>query len=565
MHEPSLQDERFFRRLAQEAPDIIAILKADSTVRYVSPAIERVLGLRPEDIMESRISEYLHPEESEWALENLVKKFDPGSISRPVEFRMRHADSSWRCFEAISVNLLEDPGMRSIVAYMRDITERKTREEELVHRALHDSLTGTANRSLFMDRLEHALARAVRRDGPVVVLYLDLDNFKAINDSFGHETGDRVLTAVSQRLQACLRPGDTVARLGGDEFAVLLEDTPGVEYATYIAERIVEVLRAPITYADHMIYVTASIGIASSGPGLDRAEDLLSAADLAMYQAKEKGKAQHKVLEKSMSIEDLERLRMENELRQAVERGELRAYYQPEVLLETREIIGMEALLRWERPSLGLISPSEFVALAEENGLIVPIGQWILKEACRQALLWQEQYPDSPLLISVNLSLRQFRQPALTETVAAILEETGLDPGSLVLEVTEGLAMEDTEHVLDTIWGLKALGVKLAIDDFGAAYSSLSNIEKFPVDFLKVDQSFIDKLGRGNGNIVVLVSMLIDLAQALGIKVVAEGVENAEQLEKLRQMECDLAQGYYFWEPLTSHAASDLLKSYQGV
>lgn len=547
--------EKWFRCLVRNAPEIIMVVGADSTVRYANSAVERVLGYRTEEFVGTMVSEYLDSEEFERVLSSFAEKLAPS----PIEFRMRHADGSWRYVQATPGLLDESIGEKAY--YVQDVTERKALEDELTHRAFRDPLTGLANRGLFMDRLEHALTRVTRNQGLITVLFMDLDNLKAVNDSLGHEAGDQLLVTTARRLQACLRPGDTAARLGGDEFTVLLEDAADVSNGARVAERIVQTLQAPITLAGHTLFVSASIGVASSGPGLEQPEDLLRAADTAMYRSKARGgKSHYEVFEGSTSVEALERLELENNLRLAAERGEFKVYYQPEVLLGTGRIVGMEALLRWEYPLRGLISPTEFIPFVERTGLIVPIGQWILEEACRQAVSWQEQCPDAPPWISVNLSVRELRQPRLTEKVAEILRETGLEPHNLILEITERLLKEDMQHVADTLRRLKSLGVRIAIDDFGTGYSSLSSLERLPTDFLKIDQSFVGKLAQDKGNATVLVSALINVTQALGIKAVAEGVETAEQLEKLQELKCDIGQGYYFSEPLPSYAASDLLE-----
>lgn len=397
------------------------------------------------------------------------------------------------------------------------------------------------------------------------MVFLDLDDFKVVNDSLGHKAGDDLLVEAAERLGACLRPEDTLARLGGDEFVVLLEDVVGRGEATEVAARVAGALRGPFSLGAHEdVFVSASVGIALGGGAEDRPagvpEELLRRADMAMYEAKRKGKAHHEVFEQRMNVAALERLRVGTDLRRAIERGEFRVHYQPEVSLKTGEVVGFEALVRWEHPEQGLISPARFIPVAEETGMIVPIGRWVLEEACRQAKEWREQRPNGPpLVMSVNLSARQFGHPDLVRDVAHTLGETGLDPGCLVLEITESAVMEDARSTIDTLKELKSLGVSLAIDDFGTGYSSLSYLRRFPVDYLKIDRSFVDGLGEHPED-TVLVSGIVDLANALGLKVVAEGVETEEQLALLRKMGCDLAQGYRFARPLPGERAGTLLR-----
>lgn len=557
--------EGWFRCLVENAPDVIMILEADLTVRYVCPSVEQVLGYRPGDVVGTRLCRYLHPGEHEWVRGGLVgRHVESERVPTPVRLRIRHADGSWRHFEAVGTDLLDDASLGGIATYFHDVTEDEALRDELVHRSLHDPLTGLPNRALFMDRLGHALARAGRHRGPVTVLFLDLDDFKTINDSFGHEMGDLLLVAMGRRLKACVRPGDTVARLGGDEFAVLLEDSTGAIDVARAVERVAEASRAPIVLGGHRLFATASIGVARSDREQDRTEDLLRQADLAMYRAKEKGKARLELLERSASEGALGRARLEQDLKGALERGELRVYYQPEVALGSGEIVGMEALLRWEYPRRGLLLPAEFVTLAEMNGLIGPIGRWILEEACRQALLWQDQYPDAPPAVSVNLSTKQLRRSTLAEEVAVALQKTGLTPRNLVLEVTESLSTNDASRATATVRELEGLGVRLAVDDFGNRGSSFSYLEGFPVDALKIDRSFVGKLGRDSASATRLVSAMIGFARAMGIRTVAEGVETAEQLDELLGMGCDSAQGFYFCKPLPGNAATELLKSNRG-
>jgi len=393
------------------------------------------------------------------------------------------------------------------------------------------------------------------------VLFTDLDNFKVINDSLGHEIGDRLLVAVAERLKTCLRPEDTAARLGGDEFTILVEDVASVGEGVQIAERIADILRHPFALEEQEVFVTASTGIALNNTAQEQAADLLRHADLAMYRAKRRGKARYEVFEPSMDAKAVERLKVETGLRRALVRQQFRVHYQPIVALDNDKIAGVEALVRWEHPKRGLLLPESFLSVAEETGLIVRIGQWVLREAVKQARIWQERYPRiPPLTISVNLSTREFFHPQL---VAEVLDESEIDAASLQLEITEGaMTTNGTYSTERTLRNLKRMGVQLAIDDFGLGYSSLSYLKRFPVDFLKIDRSFIAGLGRepnGVSKDKEIVKAMIELTHALGLRVIAEGVETLEQLARLRNMKCDLAQGNYFSEPLSSEALSVLM------
>jgi diguanylate cyclase (GGDEF)-like protein len=389
-----------------------------------------------------------------------------------------------------------------------------------------------------------------------VVLFMDLDNFKVINDSLGHAAGDRLLAAAGKRIRSLLRPGDTVARFGGDEFVFLLEDTD-LDGASRVAERISEELRAPFYLSGRRFDVTASIGIAVGGGNGKHVADLLRDADLAMYRAKHSGKARYAVFEEAMNAQTLERLELEQDLRRAVERDEFVVHYQPEVSLQSGAVAGLEALVRWEHPERGLLLPEKFVPLAEETGLIVPIGEAVLEEACSWAKRWCERRPSDPPAVCVNLSAGQFREPRLADTVARILDKTGLEPNSLFLEITESTVMEDAPATAAALKELQDLGVRAIIDDFGTGYSSLSYLERFPVDYVKIDRSFVAGLDRDPGT-EMLVSAVIRLANNLDLKTIAEGVETEQQLERLRGMGCDLAQGYLFSEPLSAEVVADL-------
>ncbi|HYB70417.1 MAG TPA: EAL domain-containing protein, partial [Candidatus Bathyarchaeia archaeon] len=430
-----------------------------------------------------------------------------------------------------------------------EINQFPRRLDQLARQAFRDPLTSLPNRALFMDRLQHALTRTERRGERLAVLFLDLDRFKVVNDSMGHGVGDQLLIGVSHRLSACLRPEDTIARLGGDEFAILLEDVKDDKAPTSVADRLTAELQQAFTVERREVVITVSIGIAMSASRRMTPEDILRDADLAMYHAKGKGKARYEVFDKSMNAPAQERMDLELDLRNAVTRGEFVLHYQPVVALPTGRITELEALVRWNHPQRGLLSPGDFIALSEETGLIVPLGRWVLHEASRQTRQWQLAAPGIRLGISVNLSGRQLQQPGLVEEIGAVLRDTRLDPSSLRLEITETVVMHDAASTLAKLEALKELGVQLAIDDFGTGYSSLGYLKRFPVDNLKIDRSFVKGIGRDVED-TAIVRAVITVAKSLNLSVTAEGIESADQIEELRALGCDHGQGYYFAKPM---------------
>ena len=557
------KSEERFRALVQNSSDVVAVVGADGIASYVSPAVERILGYKPEDAIGRTVfkSPMMHPSDIDKAREIFTGLIGSPGASATVNCRLRHADGRWIHVEAIAKNLLYDPSIGGIVFNYRDVTERKLFEEQLRHQAFHDPLTQLPNRALFMDRLEHALVRRERSEKAVAVLFLDLDNFKLVNDSLGHEFGDRLLVSVAERLRRCLRAEDTAARFGGDEFAILLEDLTDANDAVRVADQITRALKAPFALESREVFVTTSIGIALGTSERQRPTDILRNADVALYQAKDRGKATWEVFDATMNVLAVDGLDVAADLRRAIERGELAVYYQPQLDLPTGEIMGWEALVRWMHPERGPVPPEVFLSIAEETGLIVQIGSLVLEEACRQAKEWQELHPaaDTSLKMSVNLSARQLQRPdELIREVVRILEKTGLAPGSLVLEITESMIMEDAEHNVDVLGRLKDLGIRVAVDDFGTGYSNLAYLKRFPVDMLKVDKSFVDGLGE-NSEDMAIVEAVVSLAHALGMSTIAEGIETTEQLERLQALGCQLGQGYYFSEPLPAHKARTLI------
>jgi diguanylate cyclase (GGDEF)-like protein/PAS domain S-box-containing protein len=560
------QSEARFASLVQNSSDVVMIVDADSNVRYVSPSVDRVLGYAASDLEGTRLVDLVSVEDKARVLQFLTTgahTHDDQPHPARTEFRLRHHHDFWLNAEAVCTNLLDDENVRGIVLNVRDVSERKAFEQQLEHQAFHDSVTGLANRALFKDRVEHALERRARDRSPVSVLFMDLDDFKTINDSLGHAAGDIVLGEVGERLKRCLRAADTAARLGGDEFAILLEDSADGIDATEVAVRILEALDGAIQLENQEVFVRASIGIASGDDGSEcgpeSAEELLRNADVAMYMAKEGGKGRYQVFEPAMHDTALRRLELKADLQRAVDSTEFILHYQPMIALQSGEIEGLEALLRWQHPERGLVRPLDFVPLAEETGLIVPIEKWVMREACKQARTLQELYPkDPPLHMAVNLSARQLQRPEIVSDVADILHETGLDPSSLVIEITESVMMRDMELSIQRLGELKNHGVKLAVDDFGTGYSSLNYIRRFPVDILKVDKSFIDGVAD-SGEEAALTAAIIELAGILRLRPVAEGIERADQLEKLRLLNCELGQGFYFAKPMPIEGISELL------
>ena len=562
------KSEERFRALIQNSSDVVAVVGADGVINYISPAVERVLGYRPEDGIGRNVftPAMVHRDDLDGVREVFAGLIGRPGASATLDFRLRHTDGRWIYVEATCKNLLYDPSIGGVVVNYRDITERKTFEERLRHQAFHDPLTGLPNRALFMNRLGHALIRMERREKATAILFLDLDNFKLVNDSFGHETGDKLLISVAERLQGCVRAEDTAARFGGDEFTVLLEDVTDASDAVRAADHITRALEVPFVLEGREVFITTSIGIALDTSGREGPTDLLRNADMALYRAKASGKATYAVFDPAINILALERLDLEADLRRAIEREEFAVYYQPQLDLTTGTVTGWEALVRWIDPERGPISPAEFLSVTEESGLIIQIGNLVLEEACRQAKEWQERYPaaDTPSM-SVNISAKQLQRPdALVRDVVRILKKNGLAPGTLILEITESMIMADAEEKVDVLRRLKDLGVQVAVDDFGTGYSNLAYLKRFPVDMLKVDKSFIDGLGESAED-TAIVEAMIHLAHALGMRTIAEGIETTGQLERLQALRCNLGQGYYFSEPLPAQKASTLLPAPTGL
>jgi len=561
------QSEARFSSLVQNSSDVVMVVDADSTIRYMSPSVERVLGHEPSELEGTKLTELIHADDRAHVLQFLTTGgHESDGMPGLTEFRMQHVDDFWLYVEALRTNLLQDENVRGIVLNTRDVSERKAFEDQLSHQAFHDAVTGLANRALFKDRVEHALERQARTSVPVSVLFMDLDDFKTINDSLGHAAGDRLLTEVGDRLKTSLRQADTAARLGGDEFAILLEDGGDGIDAAQVAVRILAALEGPFHLEGKEVFVHASIGIASaegSPAGPEGAEELLRNADIAMYMAKEAGKGRYQVFEPAMHDTAFRRLELKADLQRAVDNDEFILHFQPVIELETGRIEGLEALVRWEHPAHGTVAPLDFIPLAEETGLIVPIGRWVLREACLQARRLQERYPQTPALhMSVNLSARQLQRPEIVGEIAETLMETGLSPDRLVAEITESVMMQEMDLSIQRLAELKELGVKIAVDDFGTGYSSLNYIRRFPVDILKVDKSFVDGVNEG-GEVSALTAAIIELAAILRLRPVAEGIERADQLEKLLALRCDLGQGFYFAKPLPPERIDQLLAARQ--
>jgi diguanylate cyclase (GGDEF)-like protein/PAS domain S-box-containing protein len=544
------QSSERFRALVQNSSDMIVVLDPDGAIRYQTPSVRSVLGYDEDVLVGTAIAELIHPDDTAIVANLLRSVAGRPSASTEAEVRFRRRDRQIRIADTVATNLVDDPNVGGIVLTAHDITDRKALEERLGYQAFHDPLTGLANRALFRDRVMHALERHVRTHEPPVVLFIDLDDFKSINDSLGHGTGDALLEAVARRLVTRRRAEDTVARLGGDEFAILLE-SGGLDGACQVATEIIGALSEPVDVNGTEMLTEASIGIAVATSGI-AVDDLLRNADAAMYRAKHAGKARFEVFEQSMHAEATARLQLKTDLQRAMGADRFTLYYQPIVDLATNRVVSCEALLRWMHPERGIILPTEFVPLAEETGIIIPLGAWVLREACRQAATWLEDDPDGPG-VSVNVSARQLQEGSIYGLIEDTLADTGLPPGKLTLEITESILIGRTQEMIERFGKLRRLGVKVAIDDFGTGYSSLSYLQGFPVDILKIAKQFIDDADVDNGRSRLL-GAIIRLGITLNLAVVAEGVELEGQADQLRMFSSVQAQGFLFARPMDRDA-----------
>lgn len=562
-HQLRASEERF-RSLVRNATDVVTIVREDGVIVYESDPVTAVLGYEPAERIGTVAGDKLHPDDRHALAEAQASLGDDPDATVRVEIRVQHKDGSWRWCSTAIRNLLNDPSVSGFVCNTHDVTERHVLEDQLRHQAFHDPLTGLANRPLFVDRLEHALA-VRRRDGrAIAVLLVDLDHFKHVNDRLGHTTGDAALAAVGARLLDCLRAGDTAARLGGDEFVLLLEEVDDVSEVTRVAERITTDLATPFVVGEREVSVGACVGIVFHQHGGRGADELIRDADAAMYAAKANGPGSWQLFEPEMHMAARARVEYEAELREAVGRNELVLEYQPIVDLAARAVIGYEALVRWRHPERGLVPPLEFIPVAEDSGLIVSIGAWVLESACRQATAWSPLADGRDLGLNVNISARQLFDASFVTCVRETIESTGIAPERVTLEITESVLVGDTERAIAQLDQLKAIGVRLAIDDFGTGYSSLSYLRSFPVDVLKIDKAFTDTVADDvEGE--CFVQAILHLAQVLRVETVAEGVETAEQATRLRALGCNLAQGFYFGRPAADPSAFTFARSRSGA
>jgi len=549
--------EERFRALTEQSTDIILIADLSGDIKYASPSVQTALGFPVHSLVGTNVAALVHPDEFEETISIGTRPL--GQHENPiVELRLRTADGRWRHFECVIRNLIEHTNIEGIVYNVRDITEKKYAQEELLFNATHDALTGLPNRAFFFGRLQSAVDRLKRHaDQSAAVLFIDIDDFKLVNDCYGHATGDLLIQEVGHRLRACVRGEATVARMGGDEFTVLVEEVTHPSDAIRVAERIQTSLTRPFRIGAVDVIKSASIGIALTSREAS-AEALLQNADIAMYRAKSQGKACCELFDRTMHEQVMNRLLLEGKLRNALENEELALHYQPIVDVETQGLQGFEVLLRWMPPGSDQISPSTFVPVAEESGLIVPISVWVLKKACLDAAAWQKLRPtDPPLYVSINVSSKHFSHAAFVGHVKDALEASDIDPQSITIELTESLAMSDVAATFQTMSQLRSLGVELSIDDFGTGYSSLSYLRRFPVDTLKIDQSFVKTMDAEN---YAIVKTIIGLARNLDLRVVAEGVETIDQLQLLALARCESAQGFLFAEPMPANLVAAFIE-----
>jgi len=556
----ALEHERtYIDQLIEHNPEAIALVDASDQIQRVNREFTRLFGYGADEAVGRRVNDLIAPDDLKDEAAALTQRVTQGERVS-LETVRRRRDGTLVHVSILGAPVAGGGGRVAAFGIYRDISDRKAAEEQLLHLAIRDDLTGLANRALFRDLVARSIGRGKRRDDyHCAVLVLDVDRFKVANESLGHFQGDQLLRAIGRRLERCVRPGDTVARLGGDEFAVFLDDTRDVADAVRVAERILTELRQPFVLGHDELYASASIGIALSSSGYDRPEDFLRDADLAMYRAKELGGARHEVYESHMHAHAVARLQLETDLRHAIEREELVVHYQPIVAVADGRVAGLEALVRWRHPQRGLVQPGEFIELAEDTGLIVPIGRWVLEQACRQAVAWQARGGAwANLTISVNLSGRQLL-PDLPNDVEQVLRDTGLDAAKLKLEITETVIVENAARAVDMFARLRALNVQLHMDDFGTGYSSLSYLHRFQIDTLKIDRYFVGAMGD-HGENAEIVRTIVTLARNLGIEVIAEGVETAEQLAQLRALGCQHVQGFLFSRPVAGDAVTPLME-----
>jgi diguanylate cyclase (GGDEF)-like protein/PAS domain S-box-containing protein len=551
----AVRGEERLQALVRHGSDLITVLSPDGTVLYEAGAIETVLGFDPVELEGEKLSRWLHPHDRP-VLAALCDIGENGSRAR--ELRLRHRDGGFRTCEARATSLLGDDLWNGIVLNLWDISERKELEERLRHQAFHDDLTGLANRVLFKERLDHGLVRAIRGEQTITVLIVDLDDFKAVNDTLGHPVGDELLREAAGRLDQTMRGADTVARLGGDEFGVILDDSPTQADSEQAAHRIIDALGEPFHLAGRTLTISTSVGIASAAPGEAAPADLIRDADLAMYAAKSEEKGTLASYRNDMYIGAEQRLQLKSDLLEAAtDLGQFEVLYQPIVELDDGEVIALEALLRWNHPVRGTIGPCDFIPIAEETGAIVAIGRHVLRQACIDASGWRER-SGRDLKVAVNVSARQLRGDALTGQVSEALRESGLPADCLVLEITETQLMRDVEQAIVILGAIRDLGVRLAIDDFGTGYSSLSQLERLPVDALKIDREFTASQDDGAAHTHVL-SAVVEISDSLGLSTVAEGIETAAQLRHLRSLNYKYGQGYLFSEPVPSDEVEQLV------
>ncbi len=540
--------------VAHHAAELFALVDAEGILLYANPAASRTFGVALEDAIGTNAGSYLHPDDLEHVAEHFERLLASPGESLTDTVRFVSTSDEVRILELVYTNCLHDPEIAGVIVNGRDITERRELEAELVQQTLHDPLTGLANRTLFVDRAERLMALARRDRLDVSVLFVDLDDFKTVNDAMGHQAGDELLRSVAGRLAATIRQDDLLGRFGGDEFVILVHPRSAEESGELLAHRLGEVLRRPCEIEGRSLTVTASVGIAT---GRDQTvEELVRDADVAMHQAKAAGKRRVVAFAPQMGASANDRLQLVIDLQHALEHDEFTVHYQPVVDLASRSVTGVEALVRWDHPFRGRLAPLEFIPCAEENGMIVELGRQVLTEACRRGRSWG--LDARGLTLAVNLSARQLASPGLVEDVSSILTDTGFAPAALVLEITESVLVQDAQAAVSRLQALKALGVRLAIDDFGTGFSSLSYLRQLPVDILKIDRSFISDL-HDSSEAAAIVRSLIELGHTLDLELIAEGVEVEAQSDALLAQHCTLAQGFLFARPMDASSLAAVL------